>query len=41
MNLNEIKKKANGMGVKTNNLKKADLIRAIQKAEKNFDCYAV
>ena len=39
MNLTEIKKKAKKMGVKTDSLKKTDLIRAIQKAENNFDCY--
>jgi hypothetical protein len=31
---------AKGMGIKKyNNMKKIDLIRAIQKAENNIDCY--
>lgn len=39
MNLNELKKMAKGLGVKTGNLKKPDLIRSIQIEEGNFDCY--
>ncbi len=39
MNLNELKKMAKGLGVKPGNLKKPDLIRSIQIAEGNFDCY--
>jgi DNA-binding IscR family transcriptional regulator len=30
---------ANGLGVKVTKFKKADIIRAIQKAEENFDCF--
>jgi len=40
MKMNEIKKKASGLGIKVRaTTKKADLIRQIQKAEGNFDCF--
>ena len=39
MNLNELKKMAKGLEVKPGNLKKPDLIHAIQIAEGNFDCF--
>ena len=40
MKFQEIRNMAKGMGVtKYNNMKKVDLIRAIQKAENNIDCY--
>lgn len=39
MNLNEVKLMANGLGVKVGKMKKPDLIRAIQVAEGNFDCF--
>ena len=39
MNLNELKKMAKGLGVKPSNLKKPDLIRTIQVAEGNIDCF--
>lgn len=39
MTVKELQKMANGLGVKVTKLKKADIIRAIQKAEENFDCF--
>jgi len=40
MQITEIKTIAKQYGVKTSKLKKADLIKMIQLAEGNFDCYA-
>ena len=39
MKLKEIKAIAKAKGVQAGNLEKTELIRAIQKAEGNFDCY--
>ncbi|MBW1982030.1 MAG: Rho termination factor N-terminal domain-containing protein [Deltaproteobacteria bacterium] len=39
MTVRELQKMAREMGVKTSGLKKADLIRTIQTAEGNFDCF--
>ena len=39
MKLDEVKAKAEKMGIKPGKLKKADLIQAIQKAENNPVCY--
>ncbi len=39
MNFNEIKKMAKGMHINTYRLKKPDIIRAIQRAENNLDCF--
>ncbi len=39
MKLQEIKTIAKAKGINTRNLKKTELIRTIQKAEGNFDCY--
>jgi hypothetical protein len=39
MNINEIKSMAKKNGVKTGKMQKAEIIRAIQRAENNFDCY--
>ena len=39
MNMGEIKKKAKTQGVDPAKMKKADLIRAIQKAEGHTACY--
>ena len=39
MNLKEIREIAKQYSIKSAKLKKADLIRAIQKAEGNFDCF--
>ncbi|MDJ0655895.1 MAG: hypothetical protein QNJ40_17145 [Xanthomonadales bacterium] len=39
MIVQEIRKIAKGLGVKSGRLKKAELIRAIQRAEGNFDCF--
>jgi hypothetical protein len=38
MNMNELKKMAKGLGIKSSN-KKAELIHAIQIAEGHFDCF--
>lgn len=39
MELQEIRRIARAMGVRTKGMEKAELIRAIQRAEGNFDCY--
>lgn len=39
MNLQEIKAIAKAKGIKAANIKKAELIRAIQREEGNFDCF--
>ena len=39
MKLDEIKKIATRSGIQSGTMKKAEIIRAIQKAENNFDCY--
>jgi hypothetical protein len=39
MNFNEIKKMAKGMGINTYGMKKVEVIRSIQRAENNIDCY--
>ncbi|MFZ5764098.1 MAG: Rho termination factor N-terminal domain-containing protein [Thermodesulfobacteriota bacterium] len=39
MTVEEIRKKARELGIKTANLKKADLIRAIQHAEGFTSCF--
>jgi len=39
MNLKEIKELARKQGVKAGNMKKDELIRAIQRDEGNFDCF--
>lgn len=39
MNMQQIRKKASQTGVKPGKLKKADLIREIQKAEGNPSCF--
>jgi len=39
MKMEEIRMKARVYGVKTRGVKKADLIREIQRAEGNFDCF--
>ena len=39
MNFNEIRKMAKGMGINTYRLKKPDIIRSIQRAEKNIECF--
>ncbi len=40
MKLKNIEALAKAKGIKTDSMKKAELIRAIQKAEGNFDCFA-
>ncbi len=39
MKMQEVKEIAKKRGIKTANMKKADIIRAIQQAEGNCDCY--
>jgi hypothetical protein len=39
MKFNEIQKMAKGMGIKTFQMKKPDMIRAIQRMENNIDCF--
>ena len=39
MTVKELQKIASGLGVESRGLKKAELIRAIQNAEGNFDCF--
>ena len=39
MNIKKIRDIARTKGVKTGNMKKENMIRAIQKAEGNFDCF--
>ena len=39
MKMVEVKAKAKLFGIKTSQKKKADIIRLIQRAEGNFDCF--
>ena len=39
MKMNELKEMAKGLGIKSGNKKKTELIHAIQIAEGNFDCF--
>jgi len=39
MEFNEIRKMAKGMGINTYRLKKPDIIRSIQRAEGNIECF--
>ncbi len=39
MNINEVRKIAKSKGVSSAKLKKAEIIKAIQRAEGNFDCF--
>lgn len=39
MNMKDIKKIAKNVGIKNLNLKKDELIRSIQRAEGNIDCF--
>jgi len=39
MTLKQTKDMAKSLGVKTGNMKKENIIRAIQRAEGNFDCF--
>jgi hypothetical protein len=39
MDLKDIKGMARKLGVKAGKMKKPEIIRAIQKAEGNFDCF--
>lgn len=39
MNIIQIRKRAKKLGVNPKGLKKLDLIRAVQKAEGNFECF--
>jgi len=40
MNINQIRNIAKNLGLKTGKLRKIDLVRHIQRAEGNFDCFA-
>ena len=39
MKMNDVVKRAKKLGIKAKAAKKADLIRHIQRAEGNFDCF--
>lgn len=39
MTVKELQKMAKNLGIKTGGLRKAELVRAIQRAEGNFDCF--
>jgi len=39
MKIQEIQKIAKNMGINTFRMKKADIVRAIQRAENNMDCF--
>jgi len=39
MTIKELRAVARDLGIRTTNLRKADLIRAIQLSEGNFDCF--
>lgn len=39
MNMTQIKAKAKELGIKPGKMRKAELIREIQKAEGNFECF--
>lgn len=39
MRMDEVRKKARELGLKTAKMKKEDLIRAVQAAEGNFPCF--
>ena len=39
MKMQEVRKKAKALGINSFGKKKADLIREIQRAEGNFDCF--
>jgi len=39
MKMDEVMAKAKALGIRIRGVKKADLIRQIQRAERNFDCF--
>ncbi|MCG6919042.1 MAG: Rho termination factor N-terminal domain-containing protein [Deltaproteobacteria bacterium] len=39
MIVKELQKMAKDLGIKTSGLKKVEMIKAIQRAEGNFDCF--
>lgn len=39
MNLKDIKDMAKSQGIKVGNMKKENIIRSIQRAEGNFECF--
>ena len=39
MTVKELQKMAQGLSIKTTGLRKAELIKTIQSAEGNFDCF--
>ena len=40
MKINDIRKMAKALDINTFRMKKTDMIRSIQRAENNMDCYA-
>jgi hypothetical protein len=40
VNMQDIRTKAKGLGIKANKMNKTDLIHAIQRSEENIECYA-
>jgi hypothetical protein len=41
MTVKELQKMARAMGIKTSGLKKAEVIKQIQRTEGNFDCFGM
>jgi hypothetical protein len=39
MDIKDVKRMARKHGIKTEKMKKGDIIRSIQRAEGNFDCF--
>ena len=39
MTVKELQQMAKGFGIKTTGLRKAELVKTIQSAERNFDCF--
>ena len=39
MKMKEVRARAKDLGIRAKNPKKADLVRMIQRAEGNFDCF--
>ena len=39
MKFQDVKKMAKGMSINTYRMKKADIVRSIQRAENNIECY--
>jgi hypothetical protein len=39
MDIKDVKRMAKKLGIKTEKMKKGDIIRSIQRTEGNFDCF--